>query len=123
MESTMKMQSELTGRERQYLDHLRGAQARQLTLAQYCRTQGLSVQSLYRVSHRMARKGILWHRGEVAKKPEATGKFLAVRMAAPAPLGAVSRVQHPNGWVIECASWPEASWMWQFVNGGAHAAP
>jgi hypothetical protein len=122
-ESTMKTQSELTGREQQYLGHLRGAQARQLTLAQYCRAQGLSAQSLYRVSHRLARKGILWHREEVAKKPQPAGKFLAVRVAAPAAVGTVCRLQHPNGWVMECASWPEASWLSQFVTGGSHATP
>src|ERR1019366_8818953 len=122
-ESTMKTQSELTGREQQYLGHLRGAQARQLTLAQYCRAQGLSAQSLYRVSHRLARKGILWHREEVAKKPQPAGKFLAVRVAAPAAVGTVCRLQHPNGWVMECASWPEASWLSQFVTGGSHSTP
>src|ERR1035441_10687690 len=122
-ESTMKTQSELTGREQQYLGHLRGAQARQLTLAQYCRAQGLSAQSLYRVSHRLARKGILWHREEVAKKPQPAGKFLAVRVAAPAAVGTVCRLQHPNGWVMECASWPEASLLAQFVTGGSHATP
>ena len=119
----MKTHSELTDREQQYLDHLRGAQARQLSLAQYCRAQGLSAQSLYRVSHRLARRGILLQREQVAKKRELAGNFVAVRVAAPAALGAVCRLQHPSGWVIECASWPAASWMSQLVSGGAHAAP
>jgi hypothetical protein len=118
----MKTQNELTTRERQYLDHLRAAQARELSLAQYCRGRGLSAQGLYRVSHRLARKGILLHREPVAKPPEAASQFVAVRVAAPAALGAVCRLAHPSGWIIECASWPEASWMSQLVNGGAHVA-
>ncbi len=119
----MKTHSELTDREQQYLDHLRGAQGRQLSLAQYCRAQGLNAQSLYRVSHRLARRGILLHREQVAKKPEPRGNFVAVRVATPAALGAVCRLQHASGWVVECARWPEASWMSQLVSGGVHAAP
>jgi len=119
----MKTQNELTGRERQYLDHLRVAQARQLSLAQYCRAQGLSAQSLYRVSHRLARKGILEHRETVAKPAAPAGKFVAVRLVAPAGPEVVCRLAHPSGWVLECAGWPAASWMSQWVSGGTHAAP
>jgi hypothetical protein len=122
----MKTQSELTGPEQQYLEHLGVAQSRGMTLAQYCRAQGLRPQSLYGISHRLARKGFLGHREQGAKKPVPAGKFLAVRVAAaaaPAPAGMVCRLRHPNGWVVECANWPQASWMSQLVIGGSDAAP
>jgi len=52
------------------------------------------------------------------------GAFVGVRIA-PAPgaaaTGAACRIRHPSGWVIECASWPEASWMAALFAGGTHA--
>ena len=49
---------ELSDRQQQWLSHLRRAQARKLSLAQYCRAQGLSVQTLYNVRHELAQKGL-----------------------------------------------------------------
>lgn len=45
----------LTGRQRQWLSHIRRAQARKMPLAQYCRAKGLSVQTLYNVRHELSR--------------------------------------------------------------------
>jgi hypothetical protein len=122
-----KTQSELTAGEREYLEHLRRSQERKLTLRQYCRDEGLSVQRLYSLSHQLRRK-----RGGVpllptAKTHKPAGDFVAVRMVpspAPSAPGAstVCRLRAPNGWVVECASWPQASWMAQFLNGDTHAA-
>lgn len=120
-------QSELTAGERDYLEHLRRSQERGLTLRQYCREQGLSVQRLYSLSHQLRRK-----RGpvpvlETAKTNKPAGNFVAVRMT-PSPAlpgagaGTVCRVRSPNGWVVECTSWPQASWMAQFLSGDTHAA-
>jgi hypothetical protein len=119
-------QNELTRREREYLDHLRQAQTQKLTLAQYCRARGLRAQSLYSVSSKLAGKGYVGHRtGEVIAKPlRATDQFLAVRVAPIATngAGAVCRLRHPSGWTIECANWPQVSWMAALVQGGEHAA-
>ncbi len=119
-------QNELTRREREYLEHLRQAQAQKLTLAQYCRARGLRAQSLYSVSSKLASKGNLVHRGGamLAKRPQASDQFVAVRVApmATSGTGAVCRLRHPSGWTIECANWPQASWMAALVNGGEHAA-
>ena len=122
----IKKPKELTRREREYLEHLRQAQAQKLTLAQYCRVRGLRAQSLYSVSSKLAGKGYVGHRTvEVVAKPlQVTNQFMAVRVAAVATnsSGAVCRLRHPSGWMIECMDLPQASWMAALVQGGEHAA-
>ena len=122
-----KTQSELTAGEREYLEHLRRSQERRLTLRQYCRDEGLSVQRLYSLSHQLRRKRGKAPLQGTAKTDKPAGDFVAVRMVpSPAPsapgAGTVCRLRAPNGWVVECASWPQASWMAQFLNGDTHAA-
>jgi hypothetical protein len=81
MEKPMtKTQSELTPGEREYLEHLRRSKERKLTLRQYCREEGLSVQRLYSLSHQLRRK-----RGQAsvqgtAKTDKPAEDFIAVRM-------------------------------------------
>jgi hypothetical protein len=122
----IKKPKELTRREREYLEHLRQAQAQKLTLAQYCRARGLRAQSLYSVSSKLAGKGYVGHRTvEVVAKPlQVTNQFMAVRVAPVATnsSGAVCRLRHPSGWMIECMDLPQASWMAALVQGGEHAA-
>ncbi len=117
--------SELTAGERRYLVHFGQAQSRGLTLAQYCRAQGLNAQSLYNISSQLRRKR---SRPEtsfavVARKPERARRFVAVRVAPPAS-SVVSgcRLHHRSGWMIECPDLPEASWLQALVQGGDHAA-
>lgn len=117
--------NDLTAVERRYLVHLGQAQSRGLTLAQYCRAQGLDAQSLYNISSRLRRKK---SRSEnafavVARKPERARRFVAVRVA-PAASSVVSgcRLHHRSGWMIECPDLPEASWLQALVQGGEHAA-
>jgi hypothetical protein len=104
----------LTKREREWLAHLRRAQAQRVPLVQYCRAQGLSVQSLYNLRHQLSRKrGAL--RG--TKKSVPTGKFVAVRVAPESvPASAACRLQR-KGWVIECASLPPTSWLAGLMQG------
>jgi hypothetical protein len=122
----IKKPKELTRREREYLEHLRQAQAQKLTLAQCCRARGLRAQSLYSVSSKLAGNGYVGHRTvEVVAKPlQATNQFMAVRVAPVATnsSGAVCRLRHPSGWMIECMDLPQASWMAALVQGGEHAA-
>ena len=119
-------QSELTRREREYLDHLRLAQERQLTLAQYCRAGGLRAQRLYSVSNKLARKGYVEHRNlpVAAAKRSAPGQFIAVRVAPSESIhsGTGCRLRHPSGWTIECTDFPRATWLAALVRGGDHAA-
>src|ERR1019366_8868652 len=99
--------NELTRREREYLEHLRQAQAQKLTLAEYCRARGLRAQNLYSVSSKLAGKGYVGHRTvEVVAKPlRVTNQFMAVRFAPVATnsSGAVCRLRHPSGWMMQWA--------------------
>jgi hypothetical protein len=110
-----------TQREQEYLSHLRRAQSRKMPLAQYCRAQGLSVQSLYNLRHQLsAKKGPRSRVAAMKSKP--ADKFIAVRVApAVAPAGAACRL-HLKGWVIECASLPPTAWLAGLMAGDADAA-
>lgn len=96
--------------EREYLAHVRRAQARKIPLAQYCRARGLNVQSLYNVRYRMAGKD---ERQTEAKPRKSLSKFVAVQLApAQATVSAVTACRlHSKGWVIECASLPPTAWV------------
>src|SRR5258705_2410600 len=104
--------SELTAGERRYLVHFGQAQSRGLTLAQYCRAQGLNAQSLYNISSQLRRKR---SRPEtsfavVARKPERARRFVAV-WGAPPPSSVVGgwRMYPPPGWVSESPGLPESA--------------
>ena len=95
-------------------------------MSQYCRSVGLNPFSLYSMRRQMRRKGILPPVQQTegtagAKEPRRSavpGRFVAVRVvepavpvAAAAAAGLVCRLRHPSGWMIECGSWPESSWV------------
>ena len=89
-------------------EHVERAQSQGQTVADYCRQTGLSVHALYSARRQLKDKGL---RPEAPKRRPArkkAGKFIAVSVTEPA---VVCRVRHPAGWVIECASWPDPSWM------------
>ena len=118
---------ELTEGERRYLEHVRRARSQGMGLSRYCRSVGLNPFSLYSMRRQMRRKGILAPAqqpaaGAGAKEPRGSavpGRFVAVRVVEPAvpaavasaAAGLVCRLRHPSGWMIECASWPESSWV------------
>jgi hypothetical protein len=110
----------LTRRERDYLAHLRRAQARKLPLAQYCRVHGLNVQSLYNLRHQLSGKSGRLRAAAAARQSKPADKFIAVRMAPVAPSGAACRL-HLKGWVIECASLPPPAWLAGLLAGAADA--
>lgn len=116
---------ELTAGERRYLEHVRQARSQGMGLSQYCRSVGLNPFSLYSMRRQMRRKGILppvqqTERAAGAKETRGSAvprRFVAVRVvepavpAAAAAAGLVCRLRHPSGWMIECGSWPESSWV------------
>ena len=118
-----KTPTQLTRREQACLDHVRRARARKMSLAQYCRTKGLNVQSLYNLRHQLAEKSSARHKAP-AKKSKPEGKFISVQVAAAqtAAPGAACRL-HLKGWVIECASLPPTAWIAGLMAGGADAVP
>jgi len=121
MKTTLK---QLTRREQAYLAHLRRAQAGKAPLAQYCRSRGLNVQSLYNLRHQLSKRTGR-RSGASAKKSPPAEKFIEVQIAAAqvAPSGAACRLLHRQGWVIECASLPPPAWLAGLVAGDADAVP
>ena len=123
----------LTPRERRYLEHVRRAQERGISLVAHCKELGLNPRALYSTRRDMVHKGVLprvrapkgapkRHR---TKKP--AGKFAAVRVAAPTlpsqtGSGVLCRVRHPSGCVLELGAWPEAAWMSKVLQGGDDAS-
>jgi hypothetical protein len=115
---------ELTEGEGRYLEHVRRARSQGMGLSQYCRSVGLNPFSLYSMRRQMRRKGILPPAQQRAvavgaKEPRgssAPARFVAVRVVEPAvpaagATGLVCRLRHPSGWMIECGSWPDSSWV------------
>lgn len=117
-------QEDLTAAEQRLLEQAREAESQGVTLPQYYRAAGLSLYSLYNVRRRLVNKGLLPSKRAVRPAPAKDGDFIAMRVAAPTtrPNASVCRLQHPSGWVIECSSWPPASWLAECLGGVAHAA-
>jgi hypothetical protein len=91
-------------------EHAERAQSQGRTVAEYCREAGLSPHALYSARRQLRKNGALPgapRRRQDKKKP---GKFIAVNVVETVPT-VVCRARHPTGWVIECTSWPDPSWM------------
>jgi len=103
---------DLTSAERSYLEHAERAQGQGQTLAQYCRQAGLNPHVLYSARRRLKAKGVLL---QGPKRQRASGKpkqFITVSVSESARAGSlICRLRHPSGWVMECGSWPEPSWL------------
>ena len=108
--------------EQGLLGHVRRAQARKEPLAQYCRANGLNVQSVYNLRSRLARTKSR-PRQSAAKKRTPVTPFVAVRVATPAVAAATACRLQVKGWVIECASLPSHEWLAGLMAGQTHAGP
>jgi hypothetical protein len=107
----------LNERERACLTHLRQAQELGVSFSRYCRERDLKFQQWAWVKRVLIRKGVIGAR-RPAGKANAVG-FAPVRVAPPAAAAMVCRIRHPSGWTIECASFPQASWMSALLSGVA----
>jgi len=113
----------LNERERACLAHLRQATEMGVSFSQYCRERDLKFHQWMWVKRGLFRKGVIERAGRTAKGKSAG--FAPVRIvpaAATMPTTAaatVCRIRHPSGWTIECASFPEASWMSALLSGEA----
>jgi hypothetical protein len=107
--------------EQGLLVHVRRAEAGKMPLTQYCRANGLNIQSVYNLRSRLARKEARRQTPRPKKRKPVT-PFVAVRVATPAPAAAACRLQ-VKGWVIECASLPSPAWLAGLMAGDTHAVP
>jgi len=110
----MSTEQGLTQTDRGWLEHLRRAQSQGVTLVEYARAARLKVGSLYEARRSLQRKGVrVPAANAIAAKEPKPHEFVPVRVmpAAMSGAAAVCRVRHASGWVIECTSWPDASWV------------
>lgn len=107
----------LSERERACLAHLEEAKRLGINFSRYCREKNLSFHQWAWVKRALMRKGVVGGRRRAAKA-KAAG-FATVRVAAPTVSATVCRIRHPSGWSIECASFPEVSWMSALMSGEA----
>jgi hypothetical protein len=125
------MLEKLNEAERVCVDHLRQAQVLGVSLAEYCRSFDLDLSKWYRVKQALARKGVVVTATSVSVAevsdidPAAEEKatpFARVQIeaapAAPVPappvggtVGVACRIVHPSGWIVECGTLPQASWL------------
>ena len=89
-----------TQREQGLLAHVRRAQARKEPLTQYCRANGLNVQSVYNLRSRLARKEVGRRQAPLTrpKKRRPVTPFVAVRVATPAPSRAAHLTSRITRW-------------------------
>jgi hypothetical protein len=111
-----------TRREQGLLVHIRRAKARKVTLTQYCRANGLNVQSLYNLRSRLARTESR-PRQPTPKKRKPVAPFVAVRVASAATSPSAACRLQVKGWVIECASLPSPAWLAGLMAGETDAVP
>lgn len=108
----------LSERERACLTHLEEAKKLGVSFSQYCRDKQISMHQWTWIKRALMRKGVIGKRGQ-ADKAKSAG-FVPVHVATPlAPAMPVCRIRHPSGWTIECASYPEVSWMSALMSGAA----
>ena len=112
----------LSERERACLVHRDEAKRLGVNFSRYCREKDLSIHQWSWVKRALVRKGVISERRRVDRS-QAAG-FVPVRIAPAATMATttattVCRIRHPSGWTIECASYPEASWMTALMSGEA----
>lgn len=112
----------MTEKQRMAFEALQSAKREGKTLTDYAKAHELEIRELYDSLACLRRKGLLPPGGR--RKPRS--KFVAVRVAAePMPSrtgGAVCRIVNRDGYVIECAQWPPASWLASLARSAADAA-
>jgi hypothetical protein len=113
----------LSQRERECLAHLEEAKKLGVSFSQYCRDKQISMHQWTWIKRALVRKGVIGKR-ERSDRARTAG-FASVRVAPAAATitttAAVTgcRIRHPSGWTIECASYPEVSWLSALMLGAA----
>jgi hypothetical protein len=111
------MDNRLTRAEQRFLERAAEAQEQGVTLEQYYRASGLSIGWLYNIRRQLQGKGVVVPEPSARSAEVMSGKFMQVyvRPTTGSEASAVCRVRHPSGWMIECGSWPEVSWVRQLI--------
>jgi hypothetical protein len=121
LESEMsKRQSQAVKSSRDWQEHIRVAQERGISLAQYCRERSLSVQSLYTARYEQAKQ--TRRSGGARATARSSRKFVEVRVA-PVEAAAKSPMYRVRvkGCEIECATLPPTAWLKSLITGDSDA--
>jgi hypothetical protein len=114
----------LNERERACLGHLEQAKRLGVSFSRYCREKELRLHQWAWVKRVLVRKGVISERRGVVE-PKAVVGFAPVRVAPAAATMTTAaattgcRIRHPSGWTIECAGYPEVSWLLALLSGEA----
>ena len=109
----------LNERERACLGHLEQAKGLGVSFSRYCRDKELRLSQWAWVKRVLVRKGVISER-RGAERPKAVVGFAPVRVAPTAAATTTGcRIRHPSGWTIECAGYPEVSWLLALLSGEA----
>jgi hypothetical protein len=109
--------------ERACLGHLEQAKRLGVSFSRYCREKELSLNQWAWVKRVLVRNGWVSERRRV-EGLKAVG-FAPVRIAPVAAMMTTTaaatgcRICHPSGWTIECAGYPEVSWLSALLSGEA----
>jgi hypothetical protein len=104
----------LSDGERACLAHLEEAKKLGLSFSRYCQEKELSMHQWTWIKRALVRKGVIG--GPCRPKKTKPGSFVPAHIAPVATVTlptatTVCRTRHPSGWTIECASYPDVSWM------------
>jgi len=93
-----------------------------VSFSRYCREKELRLHQWAWVKRVLVRKGVISERRRVEEAKAVVG-FAPVRVVpAAATLRTTEaatgcRIRHPSGWTIECAGYPEVSWLSALMSG------
>lgn len=120
----MKTTLKPTVRQAHWLSHLERARSLGLPLAQYCRSRGLNVQSLYNARHELSSKPRSAGGDSAPRRAVKASRFVAVELSATAThvAGPACRIRLRDV-VIECAELPQAGWLLALSSGAANVVP
>lgn len=130
------MNQDLTEHQRKCLEHIRQAQALDLSLSEYARAHGLGVRMLYDAAVQLKDKGVIAGAGRPGRLPKGRSEdgttaeqspFVAVCLESQneekdAFVG-VLRLNHARGHVLEFGSWPPAEVMAAILAGERDDTP
>ena len=116
----------LNERERACLGHLEQAKRLGVSFSRYCREEELSLHQWAWVKRVLVRKGVISERRRVELKAVVGFAVVGFAPVHVAPAAATMttpavargcRIRHPSGWTIECAGYPEVSWLSALMSG------
>ena len=119
--------TELTEKQRIALKAFEGARQAGQRLSDFVKARGLPLRPVYDAVAALRERGVL---PPTERAHRRKGGFVAVRVTAPASMtpsvptrgGLVCRLVHQEGFVIECAEWPPATWVRSVMAGRSDAA-